>query len=250
MALIIEQDPQLIDIDFEMERARQIAIAGDAATIGHLIMAAPAVALIFKNEEPTWVETGVQFVGSILDKVDGTLKRKAVKLGVGILFPDQVDEVKENGLTKEMWATLNEYGIVDRPVLDATIDKIYYHSVLSALIIRAKKNGHTHTVKALEANLLTSVERDIDMHLTRQDAKENGLKTNAIRINQWKTVVHSSGMGVLMSPVAKSPVGRAIGVGIVSAGTGLGKIGLSKYKKQVREGKDVNARRKAMRVVS
>lgn len=227
----------------DMSEAQFFAHLSDATTIGHLVLGVIVTSYIETHDNPTWLETGLQFANGIADK-DGAIKRHAVRLGLGIMFPDySANEIKKNGATDEMWKALNSYGIVDRPTLDSNIDKADFYLVLGAHIRRAKRNGNWITAKALEANFAYSVKRDTGMHYTRKEASEYGVKTNATKINQNKTVGHSLGMGVLSSPVARNPIGRAVGVGIITASTGLGKIGHDLFKRDVRKAKDAKESR-------
>ena len=180
------------------------ATAADAATVLHGVLGGVVALHILTHDQPNWVEWGVHAAASALDKTDGFLKDRAVKMASGVLFPAQRSlRDKQNHPTVDEWEVLNRMDVHDRPQLDERTDKLYFHIVTAALIARAVKNGHHSTAAALTANMALTGARDTLKTIERSDAKKHSIPTHASRLGKYKASLQGIGLGVLTSPVQK-----------------------------------------------
>lgn len=226
------------DAQHTLQKAAFFAYASDAATIAHGLAALPVAHHILTHEQPSWREWAMHASASSLDLVDGSAKDRAVRMASKILLGTERNlRDPEQRPTREEYALLSEYGIIDRPGWDEKVDKGYFYIVTAALAARALKQGHTVTALGLGTNLAIAATRDELKRLERKEASKHHISVHATRSGKDKTKWQGVSVGILTSPIGRFAAGRALGVGLLTYSTGLGIHDFRAYRRFVRHEK-------------
>jgi phosphatidylglycerophosphate synthase len=104
--------------------------------------------------------------------------------------------------------------------IDQLADKVMITAVMAAIAQREKENGHTLYATTLETTTAVDTMRNIAVTTDRIIADKQNIDTRAQSGGKGKTVAQTLVTAAALSPVTKSPVGRAI-VGAAVTYTGL-----------------------------
>jgi phosphatidylglycerophosphate synthase len=173
------------------ERAQYLSNIADGISVARPVAGAFIANHVLTAEDyHSWPVVAAHGAIAIGDKLDGFIKR---------------------------WAMNLSPKVSDNPMLDDLTDKGYFYEVAGALQKREKRDGNTVSNwilgKAIEVNFV----RDVPVTLLRLMAKNEGIKVNAGDMGKAKTLIGHIGIGILLSPAAKSKPVKAIGLGFMTA---------------------------------